>query len=305
MSKLYAFAALLALSALMACSNPTPAPTAASMPEPAATATRTPSPEPTATSMPTPAPTPIPTATPEPTATPKPEPTPTPTPVPTATPVPIPTPEPAATPTPSHALASKPAPVPGSGPLSPVGTSTPNGLLADLSEAERACLAEAIGPERLESLLSNADPAEGEMSDAMIACLGHERLLRIFLTAILLQTGPLSVESSACIREGFADIDLAAVLLPPAPGGSGDSPSELTAFIGLFSAFSCLNEEEWKAAGPVFGFAPEDREVLHCVMEKLGGPEELAALMQPGAGPPLELFAAGASCGLTVLQGPP
>jgi hypothetical protein len=178
-------------------------------------------------------------------------------------------------------------------------------LLADLSEAERACLSEAIGPERLESLLSNADPAAGEMSAAMIACLGHERLLRIFLTAILLQTGPLSVESSACIREGFADIDLAAVLLPPAPGGSGDSPSELTAFIGLFSAFSCLNEGEWKAAGPVFGFAPEDREGLHCVMEKLGGPEELAALMQPGAGPPLELFAAGASCDLTVLQGPP
>ena len=44
MSKLYAFAALLALTALMACSNPTPAPTAASMPEPAATATPIPSP---------------------------------------------------------------------------------------------------------------------------------------------------------------------------------------------------------------------------------------------------------------------
>lgn len=53
--------------------------------------------------------------------------------------------------------------------------------------------------------------------------------------------------------------------------------------IGSMSAFmltlSCLNEEEWQAAAPALGMNPGDRERLQCVLEELGGPRGMAALL--------------------------
>ncbi len=265
MSKLLTITAFLVLVVLLACSNPTATPLPTSAPAP--TATLAPTAEPTPTLMP------------EPTA------------VPQTPPAPGDSGE--------EKMDSE------SGGLVPFAD--PDSFLTEISKAEEDCLSGAIGADRLEMLAANPMQASDEESNAMMGCMGHDTLLRLFLTGILNETGTLSVESSRCIREAFADIDLASIMQPPMKSGSGleqDPAAQISAFIGMFSTLACLNEEEWAAAGPVFDLAPEDREGLHCVLDELGGPEELAALMDPQAGPPIALFAAAESCNLSMFQDP-
>ena len=66
---------------------------------------------------------------------------------------------------------------------------------------------------------------------------------------------------------------------------------------------SCLSEEEWQAVGPTLGMGADDRGGLQCVLAELGGPEGLAAALQPGAGPPTVFFEASAACGPQMTQG--
>ena len=75
---------------------------------------------------------------------------------------------------------------------------------------------------------------------------------------------------------------------------------------GLLITLSCLNEDEWKAAGPALDLQPEGREALQCAMNKLGGPEGVETALEFKEGePPLALFNATAECGLTMMGGPP
>ena len=143
--------------------------------------------------------------------------------------------------------------------------------------------------------VGGGDPrlAKEEDRAILIGCLEHETLLRLFLTPVLDQAGPLSVESSACIRDAFADADLAALIT--AAGAGADEGSEAAmvgAMTGLFAILSCLSTDEFQAAGPALGMGPDDYQGFKCVLDALGGPEELAALMQPDAGPPLTFFSA-------------
>ena len=120
------------------------------------------------------------------------------------------------------------------------------------------------------------------------------------------QAGPLSVESSACIRDAFADADLAALIT--AAGAGADEGSEAAmvgAMTGLFAILSCLSTDEFQAAGPALGMGPDDSQGFKCVLDALGGPEELAALMQPDAGPPLTFFSAAMACNLQLSGEPP
>ena len=48
--------------------------------------------------------------------------------------------------------------------------------------------------------------------EAFLGCLEHNTGLRLLLTPVLNATGPLSVESSACMRSSYADTDLAALM---------------------------------------------------------------------------------------------
>ena len=65
---------------------------------------------------------------------------------------------------------------------------------------------------------------------------------------------------------------------------------------------SCLNEEEWELAGPALELGPYNPEGMQCLFEKVGGPEGLAAMARPDAGPPLALFGAAAECNLAFMQ---
>ena len=66
-------------------------------------------------------------------------------------------------------------------------------------------------------------PQDVQDAQELVRCLGNETLLRLFLTGLIGQTGPLSAETSTCVRRGFQDFDIAAVLLSSSmgPGGEG------------------------------------------------------------------------------------
>ena len=161
-----------------------------------------------------------------------------------------------------------------------------------------------MAPEGGPDLVSPEEAAES------IQCLEQETLLRLFLTGLTGQTGPLSGETSACVRSGFADLDLRAIMLATS-GESDEAAAMVGSMAGFLVTLSCLNEEEWQAAGPSLSLGPDDREGLECVMDELGGPEGVAAALQPDdAGPPMAFFSAAAACkptncGRTVRVSPP
>ena len=97
-------------------------------------------------------------------------------------------------------------------------------------------------------------------------------------------TGPLSTESSVCIRAGFEDVDLTEMFAIFA-----EDPDLENALheerIGIASSliFSCLTEAEWERASSHLDMSQQDRESVECRLDELGGPEELAARLQPDA----------------------
>ena len=288
--------ALIALVILLACGGgePTDVPADATFSQateaPAATASPSPTPELTATPKPTVTPAPTATAIPEPTATPKP----TATPAPTATAVP----EPEVTPEPTAA-----AQVPGTGAITPLRLNDPLTVASELSESELACLTGVADIGRLMAVFAAPELASPEERTMFIGCLEDESLLRIFLTDMIEGSGPLSVETSACIRTGMEGVDLRAVMASSPEGG------EEAAMAGSMSAFiltlMCLNDEEWEGAAAMLGSAPEERENLQCVLEKMGGPEGFAETL--GAGDEssfFALFGAVTECGVQ-MGGPP
>ena len=269
-SKLIGVPALIALVIFLACGGGEPTGAAAD-------ATVSPATEaPTATAMPSP--------TPEPTATPKP----TVTTAPTATAVPEPevTPEPAAA-----------AQAPGTGAIAPLRLNDPLMVASELSESELACLAGVADIARLMEIFAAPELASPQERTMSIGCLEDETVLRIFLTGLIEGSGPLSLETSACIRTGMEGVDLRALM------ASGPEGGEEAAMGGSMSAFiltlMCLNEEEWQGAASNLGAAPEERENLQCLLEKLGGPEGFAETIGAGGGSSfIALFGAISECGV-------
>ncbi len=243
-----------------------------------------------------PTPTPVPTVTPEPVATSVPTPTTTPEPAPKPVQTPTTTPEPEA---------SGDGAAPDDGALTPLQGSRLDLLFEVVSEGERVCVAAVVTPERLEELMADASSATDDEGMVMVNCLERDTMLRLFLAGILDQTGPLTVETSQCIRAGFESVDIGSAMtaLASTQSGSGDPSAGLSLFAGVFSALSCLNEEEWEAAAPALGMEVDGREALQCVIDELGGLQELAALRGPDAGPPMALFSAAATCELDVFGG--
>ena len=228
---------------------------------------------------------------PAPTATSAPAPTATSAPAPTATSAPAPTATPA-------------KPDSGAGVIAPLDMQDPQALMSALSPDELSCILQSADPQVLQKLMSAPDTATPEEAQGFIGCLEDETLLTFFLVPFTSQTGALSAETSACLRGGFEGIDLRALML-----GSFASPDDEAAQISGLTGFivtaSCLNEEEWELASPALELGPYNPEGLECVLDKVGGPEGLAAMSRPDAGPPIALFGAAAECNLAFMQPPP
>ena len=265
MQKIALTAALFVLAALMGC-GPTQAPE-----EPTPTATTTPTQtQPTSLALsPTAA---APTTPTEPPAT---EITPATTPPPTAEPE-------------GEAQA---------GAIAPLLLDDPESVASELSDQELACLAQIADIGELLRIFSDPGIATSEKRTRLMGCLNDENVARIFLAGFVPDSGPLSLESSACIRAAFKELDPRAVMTA---GLEGDAA---TAMAGSMTAFivslACLNREEWEAAAPRVGMNLDEQEGMVCVLEELGGPGEMAAAMiAANAGHAATLSAAAMECGL-------
>ena len=102
------------------------------------------------------------------------------------------------------------------------------------------------------------DPRHGHRPRSrskLINCLQDETLTRMFLTGLIQDIGALSIETSACVRIGFSEIDLRSVMLA---GLQGDPQTAMAGSMAalLFLTMACLNQEEWDAAAPAMDMAP-------------------------------------------------
>ena len=184
-------------------------------------------------------------------------------------------------------------------PLAPLAAENADALLADVSDSESMCLSDNIPSDRLAVLATTPELATEAEREAFIGCLEHDTRLRLLLTPVLNATGPLSVESSACMRKSYADTDLAALMSSvAADAGTGPEAEAAMAqgMVTFFVSLSCLNEEEFQTASVAMGLAPGERENFLCVLDQVGGQDALAALLIPSAEFPAELFQAAFGC---------
>ena len=192
-------------------------------------------------------------------------------------------------------------------PLAPLAAENADALLADVSSSESMCLSDNIPSDRLAVLATTPELATQAEREAFIGCLEHDTRLRLLLTPVLHATGPLSVESSACMRRSYADTDLAALMSSvAADAGTGPEAEAAMAqgMVTFFVSLSCLNEEEFQTASVAMGLAPGERENFLCVLDQVGGQDALAALLIPSAEFPAELFQAAFGCQFQ-MGGPP
>ena len=202
-----------------------------------------------------------------------------------------------------HGRAQVPEQVTGTGAITPLRLDDPLAIASELSESEMTCLAGVAEMGRLMQIFAAPELASTEEQTKFIGCFEDETLLRLFLTGVMGGAGPLSVETSGCIRTGMEGVDLSTVMLS---GAAGD---EQAAMVGSMSAFilsvMCLNEDEWEGAAATLGLPLEERENLQCVLEELGGPEGFAEVLSAGdEGSFLALFGAAMGCGVQ-MEGAP
>ncbi len=176
-------------------------------------------------------------------------------------------------------------------------------MMSALSPEELGCILQNVDPQVLQTLTSAPDAASPEDAEGFINCLGDEALLALFLVPFTSQTGALSVETSACLRIGFEGLDLRGLMLGSL-AGPDDEAAQVSGLTGFIVTLSCLNQEEWEAASPALELGPYNPEGLQCVLDKVGGPDGMAAMVSPDAGPPIALFAAAAECNLAFMQPP-
>ena len=184
-----------------------------------------------------------------------------------------------------------------SGGIAPLRMDDPLAIANELSPEELACIAGVDDVGNLIQLLTAPEMATPEQQSQLLGCMEDETVLRLFLTGFISETGPLSVESSECIRGGMEGIDLRSIMMA---GNAGD---EQTAMVGSMSAMfvtiSCLNDEDFEVLAPVLGMDPGEREAQMCVIETLGGPEGMATALQAEDGSGIiTLMTAALSCGL-------
>ena len=239
------------------------------------------------------------------TAVPVEAPEPTEVPAPTVTPTEVPSTATTAPPTQAPAPTDMPAPTATAEVTEPPVTKAPNSLITQLSSNEESCIAEAGNTEEMQNMMVSPDLVPPEERDALVRCLEHDNLLKIFLKGFTDQTGPLSDDTSACLGAGFQSFDLRTMMLTN-EDPAAEQASMGQAMAGFMVTLSCLNEEEWQQASPALALPPEGREALQCVSNKLGGPQGIATSLQPKEGePPLAFFNAASECELTMTGGPP
>ena len=172
-------------------------------------------------------------------------------------------------------------------------------IFSQLSADELSCLAgKGITPEMIQDP-SSLESASPEQQAQVLGCFEDQTVLNLFLSGLVGDLSQLSEETSACMQTGTEGIDLRGVMLS---GGAGDDEAAMVgAMSAMFLTISCLSDEELMAAGPALGMTPEDRDGMQCVMQELGGPQGLAAVLsaedESGI---MTFFGAAFACGLNL-----
>ena len=147
--------------------------------------------------------------------------------------------------------------------------------------------------------LTGQRPTSREEQARLIACLNDETLARLFLAGFVPGPGPLSTESSECVRAAFDVINPREVMTAGLEGNPGMAMASSMAALSVTMA--CLSDEEWDQAAPAVGMSEEERAGAQCLMAGLGGPRQMAEAMQAaGEGDFTKLAEAGAVCGLNM-----
>ena len=164
--------------------------------------------------------------------------------------------------------------------LSPLSLHDTEDANSEISEAELACLKE--GSPGLHLGWARILPGYGNQEERVeiIGCLEEETVARIFVADIAGGVGPLSLETSTCVRAAFNEIDPRAMMLAKVEGFPGDTLNSGTML--HFVTMACLSDEEWETTARWVREESEIREVMQCMMEKLGGPGEMAVAMTKG-----------------------
>jgi hypothetical protein len=230
------------------------------------------------------------------------DPEPTATPAPTATPEPTATPLPTATPMPT-AAPQVPDQAAGTGALAPLSFADPLAMAAQLSPAEIGCVMGVAEMGRLMEMLAAPEQASIEERTKLLSCFEDETLLRLYLTGVLAATGPLTVETSGCIRAGMEEVDLQALMLA---GATGDEQAQTAAGMPLLVlAVTCLNDDEWPIAAAGLGLPPGERGDPQCLLNAVGGPQGLAQTLSAGdEASIMTLLGAAVGCGMQMPGGP-
>ena len=182
-------------------------------------------------------------------------------------------------------------------------------ILTHLSKSELTCLEQAVGPGNLPDVLDHASVPVPEGDSWIIDCLEDDTLLSLFLNLSLGETGPLSGETSACLRTGLGRLDLRGVMAEDEQDIGWEDRSEAVFISGALTALTCLSLDEWDANAPDMSLEPGDQEAIRCFLEKTGGSEALLAALEgagQGGGKDLyqanDLYQAAVDCGLSFLD---
>ena len=254
------FIILLFLATLAGCSDPTPAqaPTTAAAPVVAPSLTP---------------------AAPEPSETPLPVPTENPRPSAATTPLPANTQAPGGTEAPLRAT-SEPETLPPGDVITPLDVSDSKAALSRLSKPEISCLKQAASPGRLHEILRGVRVPVPDEEAWIVACLGDETLLGVFVAMLIGDPGPLSQDTSTCLRTGLEWVDLRELMTEDTRERGQDDRAGAVFLSGYFTAAACLNQEEWDATAAGLGLNPGDQETFRCFIEAVGGPEALATALE-------------------------
>ena len=254
------FIILLFLATLAGCSDPTPAqaPTTAAAPVVAPSLTP---------------------AAPEPSETPLPVPTENPRPSAANTPLPANTQAPGGTEEPLRAT-SEPETLPPGDVIIPLNLGDSEAALSRLSKPEISCLEQAASPGRLHEILRGVRVPVPDEEAWIVACLGDETLFGVFVAMLIGDPGPLSQDTSTCLRTGLEWVDPRELMTEDTRERGQDDRAGAVFLSGYFTAAACLNQEEWDAAATDLGLNPGDQETFRCFIEAVGGPETLATALE-------------------------
>ena len=114
----------------------------------------------------------------------------------------------------------------------------------------------------------------------IVNCLGDEALFGVFVAMLIGDPGPLSQDTSTCLRTGLEWVDLRELMTEDTRERGQDDRAGAVLLSGYFTAAACLNQEEWDATAAGLGLNPGDQETFRCFIEAVGGPETLATALE-------------------------